>query len=326
MLKQFTVTTLLGATLILPVTDWADAAVISDMISVGNPTWNRPTDRSGNPLSANTSVPYAVYEIHTTVAGDTLTATVDSGTQIDSFLALYSAPFNPLAPQANLLAADDDGNGYPHAKITKTGLAANTSYYLVISSYATDINAVYPAYGLFGITLGGSFTVMAKPQLSVTIGGIGGGSVSSNPAGISCSSGTCTADFLPNINVELTATPNTTSVFSGWGGSCTGIGSCTVYTSGNYSMQANFALAPKAKIGNNGYSSFNAAYTAASNGSIIQLLEDTLPVSTSINKKLILQGGYKSDYSRNSNGYTVLQGQLALGTGGAVTADRVILK
>jgi hypothetical protein len=110
--------------------------------------------------SANDTLPYELLEIKTTAVGDTLTATIQGSTQFDSFLALYSL-FNPAAPQANILAADDDSAGYPHAQLTKSALAANTSYYLVISSYSSTANSVYPLYGSYGLTLGGSFTVVS---------------------------------------------------------------------------------------------------------------------------------------------------------------------
>ena len=140
----------------------AQAAVtITGGLDVTYPTMNRVTDRSGYPVSANTSLPYEVLEIRTTTAGDTLTVTMGADTQFDSFLALYSS-FNAANPQTNLLAADDDSAGYPHAQLTKTGLAANTTYYLVITSYASGSDTVYPLYGSYSLTLGGNFSVVQK--------------------------------------------------------------------------------------------------------------------------------------------------------------------
>jgi hypothetical protein len=137
------------------------AVIVTGGLDASYPAMNRVSDRSGFPVSANTSLPYEVLEIRTTTAGDTLTVTMGSGTQFDSFLALYSS-FNPAVPQANLLAADDDNAGYPHAQLTKTGLAANTTYYLVITSYAAGSDMVYPLYGSYSLTLGGNFTVVQK--------------------------------------------------------------------------------------------------------------------------------------------------------------------
>lgn len=143
----------------------AGAAVVTGTLDATYPTWNRISDRpdglGGYVDSANDTLPYEVLEIKTTAAGDTLTATIQGSTQFDSFLALYSA-FSPAAPLSNILAADDDSAGYPHAQLTKSGLAANTSYYLVISSYSNTANSVYPLYGSYALTLGGSFTVVPK--------------------------------------------------------------------------------------------------------------------------------------------------------------------
>src|SRR5438093_986344 len=61
-----------------------------------------------------------------------------------------------------------------------------------------------------------------KVPLSTTIAGTGGGSVTSSPAGIDCSSGSCTGNFPPDTVVTLTAVANVGSVFVGWGGACSG--------------------------------------------------------------------------------------------------------
>jgi hypothetical protein len=156
------------------------AVSFSGILDGTYPTWSRVSDRSdgvgGFLDSANDSLPYEVLEIRTTVSGDTLTAAIAGGTQFDSFLALYSQ-FNPLTPLANILAADDDSGGYPHALLTKSGLAANTSYFLVISNYAGAGDSVYPLYGSYGLNLGGSFTVVPKSTTTSI-------DVSSNPSAV----------------------------------------------------------------------------------------------------------------------------------------------
>ncbi len=157
----------------------ADAAiVVSGNLQASYPTWNRISDNpdgAGSYLdSLNDGLPYEVLEIRTPAIGDTLTVSVNGTTQFDSFLALYSS-FNPAAPLTNILAADDDSAGYPHARIIKTGLAANTSYFLVVTSYSGTGGSVFPRYGNYALTLGGSFSVV--PQGTST--GIG---VSLNPS------------------------------------------------------------------------------------------------------------------------------------------------
>ena len=56
--------------------------------------------------------------------------------------------------------------------------------------------------------------------LTLTTSGTGTGTTSSVPAGINCSSGTCSALFDEGAQVTLTATPASGSTFTGWGGAC----------------------------------------------------------------------------------------------------------
>lgn len=76
--------------------------------------------------------------------------------------------------------------------------------------------------------------------LSVTRTGAGAGSVSSNPAGISCGA-VCFAQFIDGEPVTLSATPNAGSYLAGWSGACTGAASCAVTMSAARSVTAQFA-------------------------------------------------------------------------------------
>ena len=80
-------------------------------------------------------------------------------------------------------------------------------------------------------------------NLSVTVAG--GGVVTSNPTGIVCTSSTCTGSFPAGTQVALTAAPASGNTFSGWSGSCTGTGGCTVAMSSDKSVTAVFAQPPK---------------------------------------------------------------------------------
>src|SRR4029079_1958972 len=79
--------------------------------------------------------------------------------------------------------------------------------------------------------------------LSVSKLGTGSGTVTSNPAGISCGA-TCAATYLADTTVTLTATAATGSTFAGWSGACTGTGLCAVTMSAARSATASFTLDP----------------------------------------------------------------------------------
>jgi uncharacterized repeat protein (TIGR02543 family) len=63
--------------------------------------------------------------------------------------------------------------------------------------------------------------------LSVSKSGSGTGTITSAPGSISCGS-TCGAVFNQYTSVQLTASPDATSYFTGWNGACAGTGACTV--------------------------------------------------------------------------------------------------
>jgi len=67
----------------------------------------------------------------------------------------------------------------------------------------------------------------SSPNLAVTKSGEGSGLVTSSPVGITCGTD-CSERYGVGTSVTLTATASTGSVFSGWGGACTGTGTCTI--------------------------------------------------------------------------------------------------
>lgn len=102
-------------------------------------------------------------------------------------------------------------------------------------------------------TVTAAFNYVAPTQpLTVTGAGGGSGSVTSAPAGISCtisggvSNGACSFSFAENASVTLTATPSAGGSFSGWSGACSGTGSCAVTMSEARSVSAAFAAPPPA--------------------------------------------------------------------------------
>lgn len=78
-------------------------------------------------------------------------------------------------------------------------------------------------------------------QLAVSKPGNGAGNVISDLAGISCGA-TCSADYPYDTEIILTATPDTGSDFTGWGGPCSGTGPCTVTMNQVQNVSAIFTL------------------------------------------------------------------------------------
>lgn len=77
---------------------------------------------------------------------------------------------------------------------------------------------------------------------ALSVSATGSGTVSSDPAGISCGTA-CRADFTANTSVRLIATPGSGQEFAGWGGACSGSGACTVTMSATRSVTAGFRAA-----------------------------------------------------------------------------------
>lgn len=93
-------------------------------------------------------------------------------------------------------------------------------------------------------TIAATFAQNPPQNFVLTVGTVGNGSVSSNPAGINCGT-TCSASFAANSAVALAATPAAGQTFNGWSGACTGTTSpCTVSMSAARSVTATFVAAP----------------------------------------------------------------------------------
>ncbi|MFZ5875092.1 MAG: InlB B-repeat-containing protein [Nitrospirota bacterium] len=91
-----------------------------------------------------------------------------------------------------------------------------------------------------------TFELIPDYVLTVTPAGGGTGTVTSNPAGITCGA-TCAAPYSSGTNVTLTAAPATGSVFVGWSGtgiSCPGTGSCSVSMTQAQTVTATFDPVP----------------------------------------------------------------------------------
>jgi hypothetical protein len=88
---------------------------------------------------------------------------------------------------------------------------------------------------------GGGGGTTPPPTYMLTVSDSGNGAVSG--PGITCP-GDCSQSYTSGTVATLTATPAAGSTFSGWGGSCSGMGGCSVTMSGARSVTASFATAP----------------------------------------------------------------------------------
>jgi len=142
--------------------------------------------------------------------------------------ASVSAPFTIVSGSAFTIAGS--GTTQVTVRFTPTALVTST----------TNVNFTADGDSISRSVTGIGFSTTFPLTVSKT--GAGSGTVTSNPAGISCGV-TCSAAFATGTMVTLTATPAAGSIFSGWsGGSCTGTGTCTVTLSAATTVTATFAV------------------------------------------------------------------------------------
>ena len=102
--------------------------------------------------------------------------------------------------------------------------------------------------------------------LTIGGGGTGSGSVTSAVAGINCAInngsavGACQASIASGQSLTLTASPSPNHSFAGWGGACTGTGTCTVVMNQARNVTAQFSPPPKQTL--------TVSLTGAGNGAV----------------------------------------------------------
>lgn len=181
-----------------------------------------------------------------------------------------------------------------------------------------------------------SITVAVPMSLTVAIAGNGTGVVNSVPSSITClksSSGngviTC-IDFITGT-LNLYATPSSISIFGGWGGNCSGTGLCSLTMNSDKTVTATFNQASLLRIGGQDYQTLQAAYNAATDNAIIQMLQDgvvgTLAADRGVTVKL--KGGYDATYDPGvfyePSGVTTVTAPIRI-KAGKIIADRIVVK
>jgi len=114
----------------------------------------------------------------------------------------------------------------------RSGWVSDDSYVYEASDRSVDV--LFGRHNACGSGESDIFKVVDSFSLSVTVSG--SGTVTSDPAGIACSS-SCSATFGGGTVVTLTPTSGS---FTGWGGACSGTGSCEVRMNKDRSVTASF--------------------------------------------------------------------------------------
>ena len=129
------------------------------------------------------------------------------------------------------------GDGWLRATVDQAAHSVSvqpTTTKLTPGSYTASVALTSSVEGMKPQSVAVTYVVGQPPVLTVTGGGSGRGTVTSSPAGISCTiasgatTGTCSAPFAPNATVTLSASPAANDRFTGWSGGCSGSGGCTV--------------------------------------------------------------------------------------------------
>jgi hypothetical protein len=171
--------------------------------------------------------------------------------------------------------------------------------------------------------------------LSVTVAGAGGGTVVSHsnsasvigyPADIACTSGTCSAAYPSGNQVHVAGVPDSKSMLAGVAGACSAL-PCDLTMGAAKTLTVTFTPAPSAKNSTTGtlYWSLGDALTGAAPGDEIRLLDTSFTGAVTLNKSLIIRGGWYTDFSAKSGLYSTCANGVTV-TGGAVTLDTVQIK
>jgi len=139
----------------------------------------------------------------------------------------------PLGNPFNRVQLDYYWSSSTYAYITDRALIVYMGNAFVFATDKTDIKYVWPVRGEQG---GLSY------NLVISKSGTGSGTVTSTPSGIDCGN-TCSAQFASGNPVQLIATEDAGSTFTGWGGDCTPCGSnttCQITMNGDMTCLANF--------------------------------------------------------------------------------------
>ncbi|MGI9081708.1 MAG: InlB B-repeat-containing protein [Thermoleophilaceae bacterium] len=115
---------------------------------------------------------------------------------------------------------------------------------VVTNQSQTSPNPTTSTLRTYRVSTASSTTPPTSHTLTVSKGGTGSGTVTSNPGGIDCGAD-CSQSYAVGTTVTLTATAAPGAAFSGWSGDCAGSGTtCTVEMTGARNATATFTANP----------------------------------------------------------------------------------
>jgi hypothetical protein len=241
------------------------------------------------------------------------------------------------------LAANKDANIY--YTLNGSGPSFSSTLYtgpITISSPTTTLR--YIAIDPFSVSSAPkteTYSWLADPVLTVNMSGNGGGTVNNilpYSGIINCSKpgeagDKCTATLPYLTELTLNATPDSTSLFSGWSAAyCPGTGGCKITLDANIGVTGSFATMPPVRVETPGYettyhSTIQDAIAHAHADSVISLQALPFTVSNlSFSQPFAISilGGYNAGFL-NQTDYSFLQGVLTIVSGSA-TIERVVIK
>ena len=174
-------------------------------------------------------------------SGDNQTGPSNAALPVAPAVLVRDAGSNPVSGVLVVFSVVSGGGKITNAtQVTNgSGIATLGNWTLGASAGANSIQAQMPHFPQ-STPLAFTATAVNSTTLTISKAGTGSGTVTSNPAGISCGA-TCAFDFSNGASVTLTAVPVSGSDFVGWSGSgCTGIGTCQVTTDAAKTVTASF--------------------------------------------------------------------------------------
>ena len=146
-----------------------------------------------------------------------------------------------ISPSGNVTVNYNEGRTFtitPDTNYHIVDVLVDRSSVSAVGSYT--FSSVYS-----GHTIKAIFAENDKYKLGVSKSGTGNGTVQSDLNGINCGSGNgCWQKYYAGTAVTLTATAGVNSTFDGWGGACSGTGTCTVTMNSANDVTATFTKIP----------------------------------------------------------------------------------